>query len=1160
MASKQSSPMPENVQWKLRSDLVYRFNAAIELVLSGLSGGENYKAVFSTQYYNGRTQTFNWMSVDKDILSKDPEGSGILQELNEEERCEILESVKGITEPNQKIEDTPDGEVYRKTLQVLRGISNETNHQSPLLPLYSGFQFHEETNAEGVLVRLLKLIGENSRCKSSLLSHVEATGLSLDDPNGLVDYLEVTEPCMGNSTDFPKYQNIRSCEPEQQLQELPDRQNNMSAQDRGSLQQIADIVFNLVAPKELRGAQLSESNLLILVPIFDVRLKSTARTNIQFCGGLKGVVICLFENEEGREKWKKFNLRLLQDRLSTAVSEIHQSLITQAVSVPIKPPYTLLRHFIDVLTYVQNWESVRVIDTDSWEIEFEYVRKGNRGSFVRGWRESMKMRGRYGGRFKPTKALHKGYRQWYMWWTKDLWDEAYIDGLDATNFEDLRRYVIRFQFPKACYIPTDKAQQAEMRNAYLRQQMELLRPLIQKVQVRRSALRSAVSAIMGRNMSHNIGSHVIARYAAIAGEMCEQRKAPLGRGMQDHRSDLLFYLQRRMDLLADISSSEKASYSQSVRLDQLLEAMNYEKQKDRISADACKYEPILLRHITGKDGLKATVELADELSGISVSIPGGEVGTHALYIILENVIRNSAKHNNSGSHKQIKLCITVDKCKSTPELLSVLISDRQTNNKNNGVSSDINEILGQQEGAEQRDRILDDSGSLDPRSWGVREMQICAHYLRGIALSDLEASPSKEERDYPPCLEALDDKDDLVYQLFLRKPKRCAIVAGKQIEGNADQINHGIKVAKGVEDILEPRQWDFMVVPRRGNSPADDAVRFPVRTLHLCDKEITELCIWSLKTSDDLGSFTAKLLDHYIATLAPENSNRAALVVWAGNGDDKHVVWARDGDDKPSNTFHIAHLNGKTLEGKLKELTCDGVVKPIVWLDHANAHHICTLRKLGYGNRYIETVDGITPHRLDLQNVTKWGPDSALAKELLASALADVVMLDERAQARSTRVYREGLEFGKLWSSMGIFVPDKNGESESVDLDNPSFCQIKGYLREKAQFLCKKGRRVHFLITHLSILETLAESSPAKDKADPQSHVISELRKAVNGKGSEQCELVVVTGRGDPTFFRIVESASASGVEYRHLPISSLWEYLVGRPSKLAFMRAIWSA
>ena len=93
----------------------------------------------------------------------------------------------------------------------------------------------------------------------------------------------------------------------------------------------------------------------------------------------------------------------------------------------------------------------------------------------------------------------------------------------------------------------------------------------------------------------------------------------LERGEIDHRTVFFQYLQKRMDFIAEVSTSDKPNWSQPLGLVEVLDALNFEKEKERINkttSNKFKPEPILLSYITGKEGIKASVCIDKEHQGI----------------------------------------------------------------------------------------------------------------------------------------------------------------------------------------------------------------------------------------------------------------------------------------------------------------------------------------------------------------------------------------------------------------------------------------------------------------------------------------------------------------------------------------------------------------
>jgi len=157
-----------------------------------------------------------------------------------------------------------------------------------------------------------------------------------------------------------------------------------------------------------------------------------------------------------------------------------------------------------------------------------------------------------------------------------------------------------------------------------------------------NALRAALAAIMSRNMSHNIGSHILAN-AGTTSQVLKQK-------------DMQFlnrYIQLRMDFIAQISTEfPQWSYPCWFYKDLMRhflyaknpltyisssEGLSAYEYDDQAGNNANKKLQVIFEKVNSGDGQQEKTTL--------VAIPGGIIGQQAFYIILEDVIRNSAKHN-----------------------------------------------------------------------------------------------------------------------------------------------------------------------------------------------------------------------------------------------------------------------------------------------------------------------------------------------------------------------------------------------------------------------------------------------------------------------------------------------------------------------------------
>lgn len=176
------------------------------------------------------------------------------------------------------------------------------------------------------------------------------------------------------------------------------------------------------------------------------------------------------------------------------------------------------------------------------------------------------------------------------------------------------------------------------------------------------ALHSAIGSIMSRNGSHNIGSHVLSALSHNVGTMPDDRV-------------LYQYIQHRMDYIATVTTELPSWTVSTMFIGEMMrtflsqhhlleyiassEGLKAYKFQD-LNIDLGRQSETIQIHVSygsslsklapvfsfdGKD-LEQPIE-----NDVAVAISGGVVGQHAFFTIVENVIRNAAKHGWSSMEK-----------------------------------------------------------------------------------------------------------------------------------------------------------------------------------------------------------------------------------------------------------------------------------------------------------------------------------------------------------------------------------------------------------------------------------------------------------------------------------------------------------------------------
>jgi hypothetical protein len=281
----------------------------------------------------------------------------------------------------------------------------------------------------------------------------------------------------------------------------------------------------------------------------------------------------------------------------------------------------------------------------------------------------------------------------------------------------------------------------------------------------RQAICVAVSAIMARNMSHNLGSHLITNTKNYFGRMGEeQQNVQLAADLRGIRH-LLQYTQERMDYIATITSGDhyplgtlnfKAQIFDELTIDDFskrhktknisnffLKYLVYsEKYTHGTSIDeGYKDLELIVKYIdkegdkyyfspsvqTGKnteDEINDNDDAKNTISKLNFAVPGGIMSRHAFFNIVENIIRNSAKHSKTDSNESLKITIELNE-NIKKDYCQVRIYDNKTGGEN--VKAEIEKRL-------QEIQILTSEGLLEKSNKGLKEMLISSLWLQGMPI------------------------------------------------------------------------------------------------------------------------------------------------------------------------------------------------------------------------------------------------------------------------------------------------------------------------------------------------------------------------------------------------------------------------------------------
>lgn len=691
---------------------------------------------------------------------------------------------------------------------------------------------------------------------------------------------------------------------------------------------------------------------------------------------------------------------------------------------------------------------------------------------------------------------------------------------------------------------------------------ELRRTILKEV------YRSAVAAIMGRNMSHNQGSHAIGYLA----EDLQVKPAKYGNA---HLSDFMRYIQKRMDFIAQIATTAPSW------------CLNFDwiDLTDQFSRQKC-----LLENIARSDKVvypnksetpqQRSDRLADNMGRLSIrvvspqqeggtkpfyiDVPHGPIGAHAFYSTLENLIRNTAKYGTAkeavmgARHIEVTLQLEdIWEDSSSPDEAERWQEDfyRVTIRDNEYVDAALGEneeelklrrqffaesLPARQVKADEAARMLNEylrepivdpgTAELRPGHWGIKEIKICAAYLRLIPQENIDhrfEELSLRHADQPPIVEVRAVDGQLEYVLYLLRPKSTLFVdvtpPSPDWEANARKAGIDFWSLKSLKDRLDagslPRH-EFVVF-------ALDQKRLPwfvenrnllphrVFVFDACAELLTKVPDYILRTVKQLlpeslrsnpAEQKAELWRAWVESEYCDSPMRTSeyhqesplIIRWrAKPGFASSLIRFEDNNtfiDGVTGAFVYDHYDGP--EYKIDEAMCG----PAYELYKTAFFHEC----LDSGSVVRTLIDDmIDADELSLQATEAiWRIKEASA---LSIAILDERIYEKKNQKRSgkgTEKYSEGLSFEQAWRKRRVYLLDADRAVEGLS---------KFSNRQPSRILWKDNPQLRqdncfdFLVVHQGILDKIRDAEGIE--------VFEAGWRELKAKARH---VVITTGRGRP--------------------------------------------
>ena len=370
----------------------------------------------------------------------------------------------------------------------------------------------------------------------------------------------------------------------------------------------------------------------------------------------------------------------------------------------------------------------------------------------------------------------------------------------------------------------------------------------------KAEVKASLAQVMARNLSHNIGSHVFCHLNSdeIYSQLEEKIKLNTYVSIVNVAEKILKpdtqlayfnqYIKNRMAYLSEVTYgipntiASKKMYSEVFReLDRVRLMLNYISGKTEF-----KYQ-IQLKY-TDKNGTTYNLSKSKD---ISVGFPSDITGCQAFYNIIENIIRNTAKHSQFAvDNNGVPIAFTINIRELLPIEQNTPLDYREYYcvEIDDGIQKEnITELVEKMKNLLEK-LVADARGNLRREGLGCIEMESSAAFLRQISDVDYEMQKhkmlKKEEKtifidlghierdepekqtdtnikwkiggkveegvDYVPLLEAFQTKNKaLGYRFYIKKPQEFLLVGDWNISHDTKSalLNQGILI-KSTEELL----------------------------------------------------------------------------------------------------------------------------------------------------------------------------------------------------------------------------------------------------------------------------------------------------------------------------------------------------------------------
>jgi hypothetical protein len=208
-----------------------------------------------------------------------------------------------------------------------------------------------------------------------------------------------------------------------------------------------------------------------------------------------------------------------------------------------------------------------------------------------------------------------------------------------------------------------------------------------------------------------------------------------------------------------------------------------------------------------------------------IAVPGGLIGSHAFYDILENTMRNSAKYGKRQDKMEVHIQLEEqENCYVVTLWDNLSLAEKDENGKKIDLVGNMNEKL--------KEPLIDESGQVVAESRGVHEMKECARILTVPYEEELHFELDKQRRwlHIQAKSQAHNSQNYLAYQFYLQKARLVGIY-GREVQNDVAK-KVGVFSFENREE-LKKHPHQFTLIFADNDRSLTDVLKFIGKNHHL---------------------------------------------------------------------------------------------------------------------------------------------------------------------------------------------------------------------------------------------------------------------------------------------------------------------------------------